>query len=359
MQHRCGIDRRLLRYHDNLIYMPRSMEAREPRAVTIRCRELLVSVLPPQVEVSTSGPDRVVVNGTELIVAWAGEGSLPDVRRVLATGPRRPQLVAARRLSPGARAELSSSGVGWVDESGAAEIAVGSIVVVRPGLVDSARHRPPGWTAATEAVAEALLSDISPTVDAVAATTGLSTGSCVTALRTLTDLKLLTHGAKRGRGSGRRIVDPDRLLDAYATAAAARKRPPSLRVGVAWRDVVDATIDVGKSWTAEGIAWAATGAVASMVTAPHLTNVNTSDVYIAGTSLTDLAHAARAVGLEPMEGGRLQLICFPTVTTSRLIEEADGMMVAPWPRVFADLRVWGVRGEDLAEHLREIRRRGR
>ena len=84
------------------------MEAREPRAVTIRCRELLVSVLPPQVEVSTSGPDRVVVNGTELIVAWAGEGSLPDVRRVLATGPRRPQLVAARRLSPGARAELSS-----------------------------------------------------------------------------------------------------------------------------------------------------------------------------------------------------------------------------------------------------------
>ncbi len=325
----------------------------------VRCGELLAAVLPQQVEVSVIGADRVMVNGSDVTVAWLGDGWLPDVRRALSNDRERPQIVAARRLSPGARAELGAAGISWVDETGAAEVAVGSVVVVRPGLVDSARRRLAGWTAATESVAEALLCDVSPTVDAMEEATGLSTGSCVTALRTLTDLKLLTQDAKRGRESGRRIVDPDRLLDAYATAAATRKRPPSLRVGVTWRDVIDGTIAAGQCWTAAGIAWAATGAVASMVMAPHLTNLNTADVYVAGKSLADLAHAASIAGLEPIKGGRLQLMAFPTAATSRLIEEADGMMVAPWPRVFADLRVWGVRGEDVAEHLREIRRRGR
>jgi len=30
------------------------------------------------------------------------------------------------------------------------------------------------------------------------------------------------------------------------------------------------------------------------------------------------------------------------------------MRTAPWPRVYADLRRAGVRGEDAAEHLRSI-----
>lgn len=339
--------------------MAKATETIESTSPATRCRDLLASVLPRLVEVVAVGPDRALVNGTELKVAWAEDGWLPDVRRALGAGGERPQIVAARRLSPGARAELVDAGIAWVDETGAAEIAIGSIVVVRPGLIDSARHRPGGWTVATLGVAEALLCDISPTVDAVSAATELSTGSCVTALRTLTDLKLLTHNAKRGRESGRRVIDHDRLLDAYAEAAAARKRPPSLRVGVTWRDVVDGTINAGRSWTTAGIVWAATGAVASEMIAPHLTNLNTADVYIAGRSLADLAHAARSADLEPMEGGRLQLIAFPTATTSRLIEQTQGMAIAPWPRVFADLRVWGVRGEDVAEHLREVRRRGR
>ena len=339
--------------------MIKAAETLEPPSPETRCCELLAAALPRPVEIVAVGPDRILVNGTELKVAWADDGWLPDVRRALDAGRERPQIVAARRLSPGARAELGDAGIAWVDETGAAEIAIGSIIVVRPGLVDSARHRPAGWTAATVGVAEALLCDISPTVDAVSDATGLSTGSCVTALRTLTDLKLLTHNAKRGRESGRRVVDHDLLLDSYASAAAARKRPPSLRVGVTWRDVVDGTITAGRSWTTAGIVWAATGAVASEVIAPHLTNLNTADVYIAGQSLADLAHSARVAGLEPMEGGRLQLIAFPTAATSRLIEHAHEMTIAPWPRVFADLRVWGVRGEDVAEHLREVRRRGR
>jgi hypothetical protein len=30
----------------------------------------------------------------------------------------------------------------------------------------------------------------------------------------------------------------------------------------------------------------------------------------------------------------------------------------PWPRVYADLRTVGVRGEDVAEHLRQEMQRG-
>jgi hypothetical protein len=327
----------------------------ESSSAGVRCRELLRLVLPPSVAITVTGPNHIVVNGTELRAAWAADGWLPDVRRVVNTISERPQIVAARRMSTGARAELADAGVGWVDETGAAEIAVGSIIVVRPGLVDSSRHRPHGWTAMTEAVAEALLCDVPPTVDAVAAATGVSTGSSVAALRTLTDLGLLAQGADRGRGSGRRLENRDMLLNAYSDAAAARKRPPSLRVGVAWRDVVEGTTTAGRFWTAAGIVWAATGVVASEVIAPHLTNVNTADVYVSGRSLSDLARAADVAGLRPIEGGRLQLTAFPTRATSRLIESAGEMMVAPWPRVYADLRVSGVRGEDVAEHLREIR----
>lgn len=331
-----------------------AVEGAEASSWLRRCVDLLASVLPRGVDIAESGPNRVIVNGTAVRLAWAGDGWLPDVRRVLAAADR-PEIVGAHRMSPGARAELLAAGIGWADETGAAEIAIGPIIVVRPGLVGSSRPRSAGWTAATEAVAEALLCGTAPTVDTVAEATGLSTGSCVVGLRSLTDLGLLTSDAGRGRSSGRRLDNRDRLLDAYAAAAAARRRPPSIRVGVTWRDVVEGTIAAGRAWTATGIAWAATGVVASEVIAPHLTNVNRADVYIAGRSLTDLARAATAAGLRPVEGGRLQLLAFPTTATSRLIEQVGEMMVAPWPRVFADLRESGVRGEDVAEHLREIR----
>src|ERR1051326_2305371 len=70
----------------------------------------------------------LVINGQRLVVKWVGEGSLGDVRRLLATGPRVPDVVVGRVMSLGARAELARASIGWVDESsGAAEIAIGSI----------------------------------------------------------------------------------------------------------------------------------------------------------------------------------------------------------------------------------------
>ena len=111
--------------------MSKEVVAEEAQSVGRRCRDLLASVLPRPVEIE-AGSSHVVVNGTVLRVAWADDGWLPDVRRVLDTMGDRPQIVAARRLSPGARAALTQAGIGWVDETGAAEIAVGTIVVVQP-----------------------------------------------------------------------------------------------------------------------------------------------------------------------------------------------------------------------------------
>jgi len=34
--------------------------------------------------------------------------------------------------------------------------------------------------------------------------------------------------------------------------------------------------------------------------------------------------------------------------------EVDGLRVVPWPRLVADLRRSGVRGEEAAEHVKEM-----
>jgi len=45
---------------------------------------------------------------------------------------------------------------------------------------------------------------------------------------------------------------------------------------------------------------------------------------------------------------------FPTPVTQRLSTPVGDLRVAPWPRVYADLRSAGVRGEEAAEHLFEV-----
>jgi len=253
-------------------------------------------------------------------------------------------------MSPGAREAIGKAGLSWVDETGAAEIVLDSIIVSRPGqpIAPSAE-----WTPSVLAVAEALLLGTRGTVKAMKAATGLSTGSSTNALRTLGNLGLLESDAARGRGSARQVSDPDRLLDAYAAEVARESSSPSLRLGVTWRAPHDRLVEIGSRWDAAGIAWACTGAVAASVISPHLTSGGAADVYVGARTLADLESVATDAGLRTIEGGRLRIRPFPTVSTLRLAKEIDSLWVAPWPRVYADLRTIGVRGEEAAEHLRE------
>lgn len=322
-----------------------------------RVDEAIRAALPRSVSVRARGRDSdidLVVNGIAFQTKWIGEGGLRQVRDVLALKRNRPNIVVARRLSPGAREALSNAGVGWVDETGAAEIALGSLVVSRSGHPEPVREKPARWTPAVLAVAEALLCGRKATVSAMQEATRLSSGGSTKALATLTQLGLLTSKVARGRGSAREIRDKNELLDAYAAAAAAMVPAHSVRIGVTWRETTAGLVEVGKQWNRAGVEWAATGPAAAAVVAPYLTSVTTADVYIDARTIPGMTAIAASVGLQPIDGGRLVLRPFPTVTAQLLAEEESGLRVAPWPRVYVDLKAAGVRGEEAAEHLREI-----
>lgn len=318
---------------------------------------VLLDVLPRTVSVDIPSDDPeadVILGGQKLDIKWVGEGSLGAVASLLTSADRKPDVVAARQLSPGAKHALSEAGVGWVDETGAAELAVGTIIVSRSGTRAPRNDRTKRWTPAVLGVAEALLCGVDATGAAVRQATGLSSGSCTNALRFLAGLGLLESNVARGRDSARRVRDADSLLDAYASAAQQRPADPQVQVGVTWRDPVAGLSEVGSRWTDAGVSWAATGAVAASVLAPLLTNVAAAEAYVGTETMAGLGAVATVADLRPIEGGRLTLRPFPTVVTRRLAAAADGIVLAPWPRVFVDLQRTGVRGEEAAEHLREV-----
>lgn len=321
-----------------------------------RAEQALLDVLPSAVRLQTRAADRgtdFVIGGRAIQVKWIGEGTLGEVRRVL-HGPQQPDVVVARCLSPGARDALAKAAVSWVDETGAAEVALGTIIVSRSGHPTPPASPPSRWTPAALAVAESLLCGTDATVSRTRETTGLSTGSCTTALRSLTQMGLLQADASRGRKAGRRVDDPRALLAAYATAAETLRSPVALQIGVTWRDPVASLEDVGLKWKRREVSWCATGAAAAAVLAPYLTSVGATEVYVDADTLAGLEAIAADVGLRPIEGGRLTLRPMPTRAVPRLASEVGGLRVAPWPRVYADLRVTGVRGEEAAEHLLEV-----
>jgi hypothetical protein len=261
---------------------------------------------------------------------------------------------ATKRRRPAPRGSAAANGRRhlWVDTAGSAEIVTDFLVIARTGHA----RRPPtknAWTSATIGVCEALLTGVRPTVSATTEATGYAKGTCTKALRHLSDLGLLTAGARRGRKAGRAVADPAHLLEAYVVEA--HRAQPALRMSVSalWRDPLEGAIRAGRTWEDAGTAWAATGLLAAAAVAPLVTTVGTAEVYVDADSVAELENLARAIDLRPIEGGRLVLAPFPTRPAKRLTTIENGLRVVPWPRLVADLRRSGVRGEDAAEHVRE------
>lgn len=323
----------------------------------------LRGVLPKSVDLRITGTEGssdagsiflAVINGTPLRVTWVRNAWLSTIEKVIGRADL-PDVLVAERVPPGSRLVLTEAGIGWVETTGAAEIATDFLVVSRSGRPARVGGRVPGrWTSTVVGVAEAVLAGVKPTGSATHEATGLSVGACTKALRALTDLGLLEADAKRGPRSARRVVDPDALLDAYVAAAHDLGPPLSVSVGVVWQDPLEGLVDIGGRWDSAGLAWAATGLVAAAVVAPLVTTIGAAEVYVDADTISELELVATKVGLRTIEGGRLRLVPFPSATTRYMATVADGLRVAPWPRLVADLRRSGVRGEEAAEHLREI-----
>jgi hypothetical protein len=205
-------------------------------------------------------------------------------------------------------------------------------------------------------VAEALLCGVTATVSATAGATGHSTSTAARALEVLVRQGLLEAPAARGRHSGRRVLDPDRLLIEYAQVAKDLRPKPSLPCGLLWNDPIDGVRRLGQCWDDAGVPWAATGAIGAELRAPYLTEYSIGEIYVVASGEPELRVVARQADIEPMTGGRLVLRPFPTRASRSLATDVDGITVAPWPRVYADVRQVGVRGEEAAEHLRELSR---
>ena len=325
---------------------------------TGRGERAVLAVFPRTAKVKELRADQradLLVNGQAIEVKWIGSGHLGDVRAAQKKRPRKNVVFAARQMSPGARAALSEAGINWVDETGAAEIAIGTVVVSKSGMPGKKPDGIRQWTPAVIAVAEALLCGIRGTQSEAQSATGLSAGSCANALRFLSDQKLLRSTAKRGPASGRRIADQRALLDAYVAAVAARPSGIELEIAVAWQDILQGVSKLGYQFDARGVAWAVTGGAAAALIAPHISSLSRAVIYVDAQSIAELEKLALLSKLRPLEGGRLILKPFPTRTVERLVDlETGGLRIAPWPRVYADLVGEGVRGEEAAEHMYEL-----
>ena len=111
-----------------------------------RSETAVAAVLPQSVRIRRARKDGhsldLELNGEPIRVTWLGEGGLRQARELIASQEHRPDVAVARLMSSGAREALSAAGIGWVDETGAAEIVRGSMIVSRSG-------RPPEISAQT------------------------------------------------------------------------------------------------------------------------------------------------------------------------------------------------------------------
>lgn len=337
--------------------------------LAVRVRRLLELMLPHGLRVDVrprqaTGPAfdvTIRANATKhhFVAGWAGEGWPSDVERVAHLVPDI-DVVTATRLSDGARRWLERHGLGWADEAGQADISMKSgLVIFRQPSTLRRRHEPSmRWTRSTLAVAEAALSGIPPRVEAVEQATGLSRHATASALSRLEDLGFLERPyALRGPQSARRIVNINAFLDTYVKAAAEQRQKQSpVLVHRLWKgDPLETlALEIGPALTRANADWAVTGAAASILLAPYLTDVTILELYIDAETLSDRARLPSLLkGRIVEKGHRIEVREIPTPMTvwGPVI---DGMHVALPVRVYADLWAAGGRFAEAGQHLREV-----
>jgi hypothetical protein len=298
----------------------------------------------------------------EIEVKWAGEGWPQDVRRVVASvGEQWPEnaVLLARSLSPGAIEWLRERGANWADEAGQARIVgPGGLVVIRepaqrPGKQSSQRSF--SWSKSAIAIAEGILArrDRPLRVAELAEESDWSTAQAAKVLKAFDGQDWTAkHGASRGTGAHRVLLDADGLLAAWSAAVA--DSPRTTRI--AHRATKDAMALLRNDLVpalGRMAGWAVSGWAGLELAAPFATATPNLHIHIADTDFAaPLSEAIEEAGLREVdEGGRVTFWAADAriFAFSRRVENIP---VVSAPRLFADLSSFGSRGGDAADHVK-------
>jgi hypothetical protein len=335
-----------------------------------RVRNATTAVLPRDIKVEVSPRPASSLPSFDITVwagsaehrfvgGWAGKGWPADAKRLLMIAPD-VDVVYAEKLSEGARAWLIERGVGWVDEAGYAVIArpSGLLVSREPKEIRTPVPAQDRWTHSMLVAAEAIFAGIPPKVETVERATGISRGTAANALARLERRGHLERpGKKRGRGVSRQLGNVDAFIDDYTDAAGRfRARQKVILIHRLRADPLEAlTTGVVPSLATEGTSWAVTGAVASTLLAPYLSDVTVLDLYVDPELFAAPDHLANLLGGRVVDKGHvIEVRELPTSMSARG-PKVGGIQVALPARVYADLMAAGGRFADAAHHLREVR----
>ena len=334
-----------------------------------RWQKILASVLEGatvEAAPSDSGADLVVRTRDgqeiEIEVKWAGEGWPQDVRRVVASvGEQWPEnaVLLARSLSPGAIEWLRERGANWADEAGRARIVgPGGLIVIRePAQPPDKRSAPRSfsWSKSAIAIAEAILAreDRPLRVVELAEASDWSTAQAAKVLKAFDDQGWTArHGASRGIGARRLLVDADGLLAAWSAAVA--DSPRATRIAHrATKDVVGLLRNDLAPALGQMAGWAVSGWAGLELAAPFATTTPSLQIYVDDTDFAaPLSEAIEEAGLREVdEGGRVTF----WAADARIFafsRRAEDVPIVSAPRLFADLSSFGGRGGDAADHVK-------
>ena len=161
------------------------------------------------------------------------------------------------------------------------------------------------------------------------------------------------HGASRGPGAHRRLVDAGALLAAWSAAVA--DSPRATRIAHrATQDVMALLRNDLAPALERPASWAVSGWAGLELAAPFATTTPSLHIYIADTDFAaPLSEAIVGAGLREVdEGGRVTFWAADArvFNCSRRVED---VRVVSAPRLFADLSSFGGRGGDAADHVKE------
>lgn len=295
-----------------------------------------------------------------LTVYYAGEGWPSEVRRALERIPDpwpTGHVVVARRLSPGALADLDLRDANWADEAGNVHIVVPPALVVIKRVVKPAGRSEPGfsWSRSAIAIAEHILEHPRRQYDipGLSRALGWSASQLSNVLNGFVAKGWMSRsGPARGRGIRWEVADAGPLLDSWA-AHVAQNRPGSVRGHRLLIDPLDVLRSVfAPRLSLKGGWWALSGWAALQIVAPFIDMVPALQIYLPRDRIDlEMEDIFRSCGVRPVkEGANVEVFTADVLFRTRRQED---LPIVNNVRLYADLLALGGRAVEAAEHVRE------